>query len=319
MSSNHSQRANFLIIFNFFYSLAVKNETVLESLEAVRYKTSLAPSSYRYREAPTSKSIGNIFDIGWKKNLRQIMGDKVWEWFIPFKQNTVGDGTWFPINQELYRQAQEQAEIEHMSLQQQYNYRKQQRNLMRQEVASEANISVYSNGNDIHTHYRASEPSYEMNSLQTNNSAGSTDRYSNNFNPGNNESSQKFVSSPGQMHNQPNNNINNNNGHINTTTTITHDPSMMGAILNGNGVSSIGMRSTSSNRYKPSFNGFNQHESLSRSISPSLASLSGTTDKYSDYNQRPSSNLDDIDDLDYISNPKKVEKIPLTYLNHSID
>lgn len=155
--------------------LAAKNTTVLESLESVRYKTTLPSSAYRYREAPSSKTIGNIFDLGWKNNLRQIMGEYAWQWFIPFplsppsatytlgdskkytninNNNSVtmspstttttgslGDGTWFPINEEIYKRAQNLADSEDQMLQQQRRYKEYQRNLIRQQELEDEQIA----------------------------------------------------------------------------------------------------------------------------------------------------------------------------------
>ena len=116
--------------------LAAGNRTVLESLESVRYKTSLPSRAYRYREAPSSSSLGNIFDLGWRANISQVMGNQTWEWFIPIKPS-VGDGTSFPVNKALYQQAQEQAQAEQQMLEHQYNYRQSQMKQLANEVGDQ--------------------------------------------------------------------------------------------------------------------------------------------------------------------------------------
>lgn len=116
--------------------LACKNVTTLENLETIRYKTSLPADAYRYSNAPSSATIGNIFDLGLKRNLAQIMGNKVWQWFIPVHFDGLGDGSWFPINKELFDKAQADAHAEYERLQQQYRYRQSQRNLMRTDMIS---------------------------------------------------------------------------------------------------------------------------------------------------------------------------------------
>ena len=118
--------------------LAARNRTVLENLEAVRYKTSLPSRAFRYREAPSSKSIGNIFDLGWKRNLYQILGPSLWHWFVPFHISHPHelDGTCFPINEDMFNEAQQLALDEHELLEQQYNYRQSQRNMIRSEMVS---------------------------------------------------------------------------------------------------------------------------------------------------------------------------------------
>lgn len=116
--------------------LACRNQTVLENLETIRYKTTLPSESYRYRHAPTSASIGNVFDLGWKANLAQIMGQRVWRWFIPLNFHDLGDGSSFPINEEMYDHAQNLAWNEHQMLEQQYQYRQTQRSRMRTDIIS---------------------------------------------------------------------------------------------------------------------------------------------------------------------------------------
>lgn len=75
----------FAVTVFFLYSLylAAKNSTVIENLEETRYRTSLAPAHFRYTAPPSSRSVGNIFDLGWRRNLAQIMGRDPWMWWIP--------------------------------------------------------------------------------------------------------------------------------------------------------------------------------------------------------------------------------------------
>lgn len=119
--------------------LAARNETVLENLEVVRYRTLLPAGSFRYSMPPTSATIGNVFDLhSIKANLGQILGHKPYHWFLPFhpKGSLLGDGTWFPINRELFEQAQSNALNEHVLLDRQYRYRRSQRTLMRSDMIS---------------------------------------------------------------------------------------------------------------------------------------------------------------------------------------
>jgi palmitoyltransferase ZDHHC2/15/20 len=99
--------------------LMLANKTTLESMETVRYRTSVAPSLFRFRAAPSSHSMGNIFDLGWKRNWCEVMGGHVWEWFIPTVPGNRGSGTWFPINEKLYRAAQLEADNEQQILERQ--------------------------------------------------------------------------------------------------------------------------------------------------------------------------------------------------------
>lgn len=137
------------IFASYSFYLAYTNKTVLETLETVRYKTNIPSGSYRYREPPSSKSMGNIFDIGWYENLRQVMGDQVWEWFIPIP-STVGDGISFPIDRELYDRAQEAGSAELELLQREYNYRRSQQMAQYQEMAGPDvnDLDYYTNPRD---------------------------------------------------------------------------------------------------------------------------------------------------------------------------
>ncbi|MBW0541713.1 hypothetical protein O181_081428 [Austropuccinia psidii MF-1] len=41
-----------------------------------------------------------IFDLGPRKNFEQIMGDRVWEWFVPWKSNNQLDGIEWPMSND---------------------------------------------------------------------------------------------------------------------------------------------------------------------------------------------------------------------------
>ncbi|ANB12548.1 putative palmitoyltransferase ZDHHC20 [Sugiyamaella lignohabitans] len=85
------------------------NKTTLESMEPVRYKTALASSQFRYRDAPSSESLGNIFDLGLYRNWCSVMGDRVIEWLLPIVPANKTEGISFEINQELWDKAQREA------------------------------------------------------------------------------------------------------------------------------------------------------------------------------------------------------------------
>lgn len=96
--------------------LMISNTTTLESMETVRYRTSMAPSRFRFRAPPSSHSLGNIFDLGWKRNWCEVMGNRVWEWFLPIVPRNRGNGTWFAINEKMYGAAQIEAQNEQQIL-----------------------------------------------------------------------------------------------------------------------------------------------------------------------------------------------------------
>jgi palmitoyltransferase len=153
--------------------LSLRNKTVLENLETIRYKTSLPSDAFRYREAPSSKSLGNIFDLGWRENLKQVMGEHYWQWPLPLTFRGRGgsashrDGTSFPINREIYEMAQNLASTENELLQQQYNYRQNQRMQMRSEVSQSGNH--YNNRNTSSNSSFQGPTQYQRSPDQSNN------------------------------------------------------------------------------------------------------------------------------------------------------
>ncbi|KAK9385555.1 DHHC palmitoyltransferase-domain-containing protein [Lipomyces mesembrius] len=116
----------FLFIVSIIFGIAVciflcyqlyllfSNKTTIEAMETQRYKSSVASSSYRYSQAPSSESVGNVFDLGWRENFRQVMGDNAWTWFLPVRTSK-GNGTTFPTNGKVLnairRQAQQEAQM----------------------------------------------------------------------------------------------------------------------------------------------------------------------------------------------------------------
>ncbi|KAK9332619.1 DHHC palmitoyltransferase-domain-containing protein [Lipomyces starkeyi] len=116
----------FLFIVSIIFAVAVgiflcyqlyllfANKTTIEAMETQRYKSSVASSSYRYSQPPSSESVGNVFDLGWRENFRQVMGDNPWTWFLPVRTSK-GNGTTFPTNAKVLnairRQAQQEAQM----------------------------------------------------------------------------------------------------------------------------------------------------------------------------------------------------------------
>ncbi|KAK9489427.1 DHHC palmitoyltransferase-domain-containing protein [Lipomyces doorenjongii] len=116
----------FLFIVSIIFGIAVciflgyqlyllfSNKTTIEAMETQRYKSSVASSSYRYSQPPSSESVGNVFDVGWRENFRQVMGDNPWTWFLPVRTSK-GNGTTFPTNAKVLnairRQAQQEAQM----------------------------------------------------------------------------------------------------------------------------------------------------------------------------------------------------------------
>ncbi|KAK9455034.1 DHHC palmitoyltransferase-domain-containing protein [Dipodascopsis uninucleata] len=91
--------------------LLFSNKTTIEAMETQRYKSQLVANSYRYSEPPSSETVGNVFDLGYRENFRQVMGDNPWLWFVPVPTSK-GDGTQFPVNAKILTAIKRQADQE---------------------------------------------------------------------------------------------------------------------------------------------------------------------------------------------------------------
>ena len=61
------------------YYLLLRNYTTIEYMDETRF---LGDQSLYNRNRPPLKPL-NIFDLGWRTNWRQVMGDDVYLWFLP--------------------------------------------------------------------------------------------------------------------------------------------------------------------------------------------------------------------------------------------
>lgn len=107
-----------LTVFSIFtdYQL-LKNLTTIESYES---------QSYRYRQ--NSHTLGNLFDIGARRNWGSIMGDSVLEWLLPIRKISVrgslyNDGLRYEVNERLYRKLREDAVIQERLSNELQNYK----------------------------------------------------------------------------------------------------------------------------------------------------------------------------------------------------
>lgn len=114
--------------------LLLNNKTTIEALDEVRYKTAVPAAEFRFAEAPSSRSLGNLFDLGYKRNWREVMGYHVYEWILPIRNQGEGNGTSFPIDDDLWQEAQQRAVEEHQRHAQQAQYLRRQRAMYREEL-----------------------------------------------------------------------------------------------------------------------------------------------------------------------------------------
>lgn len=83
-----------LLCFTGYHTyMLLTNRTTIENLELTVYKGDRS-------ERTTSKTI-NVFDIGYQRNLEEVLGKAPALWFVPIK-TTLGDGILFPISSRAY-------------------------------------------------------------------------------------------------------------------------------------------------------------------------------------------------------------------------
>lgn len=101
------------VFFAYTLWLLACNRTTLEHMESKAIRTSLAASRFRYRAPPTTKTLGNIWDVGSRENICQIMGYTWKEWILPIRASTSGlDGLQYPHNADIIARAEERAQSE---------------------------------------------------------------------------------------------------------------------------------------------------------------------------------------------------------------
>ncbi|KAK9476874.1 DHHC palmitoyltransferase-domain-containing protein [Lipomyces japonicus] len=91
--------------------LLFSNKTTIEAMETQRYNSQLSHAQFRYSEAPSSETVGNVFDLGWKENFRQVMGDHAWQWVLPIRSSK-GTGLTFQTNAKVMAAIRNQADQE---------------------------------------------------------------------------------------------------------------------------------------------------------------------------------------------------------------
>lgn len=131
-----------LILLSFGgYSLyqVLINRTTLESLEPAPYRTPVPASQWRFRRPPDPETLGNMYNLGVRANLAQLMGRNWLEWLLPLEAHLSTDGTFFAANEELRLRALERAnlEIELCRRKQQYDQNTRVRAMQQRELLLE--------------------------------------------------------------------------------------------------------------------------------------------------------------------------------------
>lgn len=117
--------------------LVFNNSTTLESMESVKYRSELPSDSYRYAQPPSSDTVGNIFDLGWKRNWKEVMGYRWYEWILPVYPRGRGDGTSYPINEDVWQEIKSSAVTEMEFADRQKQYQLRQKELQRREIQNQ--------------------------------------------------------------------------------------------------------------------------------------------------------------------------------------
>lgn len=104
----------------FLYYLTLKNMTTIEFQEELwNYRDSKGRGfKYDFDSNGKRKKLGNIFDLGYKKNFTAVMGDTWLTWLLPISVTTRSiealhnNGINFEINEELYQKWCQNAELQ---------------------------------------------------------------------------------------------------------------------------------------------------------------------------------------------------------------
>ncbi|CAI2162470.1 8613_t:CDS:2 [Funneliformis geosporum] len=105
-----------LMILGFLFGLLLTGFTIVHTTYLLQNRTTIESISFRTRtyhvrvQFDTENPLGygvattrpgeNLWDLGWKKNWKYVMGDKWWLWCIPFG-NPPGNGLVYPFNPDL--------------------------------------------------------------------------------------------------------------------------------------------------------------------------------------------------------------------------
>ncbi|CAG8488575.1 16337_t:CDS:2 [Acaulospora morrowiae] len=106
-----------LLILAFIFGLLLTGFTMVHTVYMLQNRTTIESLSFRSRtyhlrvqfDVGNHSSYGvaatrageNLWDLGWKQNWKNVMGNKWWLWFVPVG-NPPGDGQAFPFNSTVH-------------------------------------------------------------------------------------------------------------------------------------------------------------------------------------------------------------------------
>ncbi|AOA60819.1 Palmitoyltransferase [Komagataella phaffii CBS 7435] len=115
-----------------------RNKTTIESYESQRYRANLKVADDRYYKfnsrKPTDKSLGNVFDLGWRENFKQVMGNSWYEWLLPIRvvpkrlnDYYLNNGLNYPVNEHVYQKLVQNSELQQRLYEDILDYRRKQK------------------------------------------------------------------------------------------------------------------------------------------------------------------------------------------------
>lgn len=130
---------SFHILFAFFisvmFSLCLLIFSMFTVFQLLQNRTTVESYiSQNYKSHKNSRTLGNLFDLGTRRNWCSVMGDSVAEWVLPIRKrrksnNYLDDGLEFEVNQRLYKKLQEEADMQQRLSDELENYRARQQQI----------------------------------------------------------------------------------------------------------------------------------------------------------------------------------------------
>ncbi|CDK24189.1 unnamed protein product [Kuraishia capsulata CBS 1993] len=121
----------------------LRNMTTIETYESTRYRSNMrrntSENTYKYADIPNSASIGNIFDLGLRRNWQSVMGTTWKEWLLPVPARSLyfADGLTFEVNEEIFARLLESSALQDRLSSELATYRDRQKAVRQQALDEE--------------------------------------------------------------------------------------------------------------------------------------------------------------------------------------